>query len=278
MQDTDTIANSVVAAVKDYAAGTLQTEDDYLAVRSILDGGVINRLKLNYESLGAIVVNEPLSFTQKYHQQIAFTLWFVFGGAAFFMVALWRQQKISVELTYKARALTALQVQLREANEHLHELATIDRLTSVLNRHAAEPMLDQVISRSLRSSEVFTLMIIDVDSFKNINDTLGHPTGDAVLKAIAGTLQSRLRGEDILARWGGDEFLIVAQCDDMVSCRLADDLIDAINGAADSLFGATISMGVAKIDPEEGWLHAYKRADNALLKAKDNGKNTIVRA
>lgn len=161
--------------------------------------------------------------------------------------------------------------------EALVELATIDPLTGVRNRHELQLELLKACSQQTRSGTPVTLLVLDIDFFKNINDTHGHIKGDEVLVEIAKLMGKRLRTADRLYRYGGDEFLVLAAGTDADGGRiLAEDLRNTIQNARPSgLPGISISLGVAQYTPPESiseWLH---RADEALYRAKANGRNRV---
>ena len=156
-------------------------------------------------------------------------------------------------------------------------LATIDPLTGVRNRHELQLELMKACSQQTRWGTPVTLLVLDIDFFKNINDTYGHIKGDEMLVEIAGLMSNRLRTTDSLYRYGGDEFLVLAGGTNAEGGRiLAEDLRTTIqNSRPCELSGISISLGVAQYAPPESiseWLH---RADEALYRAKANGRNRV---
>jgi two-component system, cell cycle response regulator len=179
-----------------------------------------------------------------------------------------------------ARRTKDLRDQLRRRNEELERLATTDMLTDLENRRSIQRRLEQAISRSARHGTPLSIVLIDIDHFKQVNDRHGHQAGDEVLREVAARLRTRLRREDSCGRWGGEEFLLVLQdTDGEAATVVAEDLRGRI---ADQPVGSaelpvTISLGVAE------WLREaedalIQRADVALYEAKAAGRNTFRRA
>ena len=168
-------------------------------------------------------------------------------------------------------------------SERLNDLATHDPLTGLLNRHG----LDEVVQRHFgaRPPTPLTLLLLDIDHFKQINDAHGHATGDAVLRGLAQTLAAQVRGGDVVARWGGEEFLVCcAGADTARVSALAERLRQAVDAFGHDLPGGhalrcTVSVGVsAAVDEHPQWQAAVRAADDALYTAKRNGRNCIVLA
>ncbi len=176
------------------------------------------------------------------------------------------------------REVQARTQELVEKNSALELLSTTDALTSVCNRIKLHECLERETERSKRYATPLSLLIIDVDFFKSVNDTYGHPVGDRVLKEIAQILQQHCRGSDTLGRWGGEEFLVICPEADCQSAQaLGEKLRRAI--AAKPLaehIGATISVGVAEFNPNTSTDSLLEAADTALYQAKHQGRNCVA--
>ena len=163
------------------------------------------------------------------------------------------------------------------ANAHLGRQNFTDALTSIPNRRAYDQKLSEEFARSRRTGAALALLMIDIDLFKDYNDTFGHPAGDTALQSVARVLLTSLRPYDFLARYGGEEFVII-----LPATALADALIVAerVRGlVADSEFPHrkfTISIGVAELAPQQGVKALLQAADNALYRAKANGRNQVM--
>ena len=165
-----------------------------------------------------------------------------------------------------------------EATRVMEEVAFTDELTGIHNRRFAEQVLAREFPRFLASpAQPYWLAILDVDHFKQINDRFGHQTGDRVLKAFARELQSSIRDSDWVARWGGEEFiLLLVNVGDIASLTPTLERIrKAVEQHRDvNLPPFTASIGASPVLESDGtWTDAIKRADEALYLAKKNGRN-----
>lgn len=167
--------------------------------------------------------------------------------------------------------------QRNKAEDELRRLATTDHLTGIFNRKRFEELLRQEISRGNRYATRLSVAMFDIDHFKQVNDTHGHEVGDKVLQDVAGLTHENLRETDILARWGGEEFMILALETDQNGIRkLAEKIRHTIaQHRFDSVNTVTASFGVAQYQPGESQTGFLKRLDEALYKAKKAGRNCV---
>ncbi|MEA3642571.1 MAG: GGDEF domain-containing protein [Lamprobacter sp.] len=166
----------------------------------------------------------------------------------------------------------------KRMNAELSRLSMTDALTGLLNRRAIDTLLVQECARCQRTGHPLTVLIFDIDHFKRINDQYGHPQGDQVLTRLASTLQQVIRRTDHLARWGGEEFILLAVDSDLDQAAVIAEHIRAAVQAmvfADQI-RATLSIGVAEYDPQEAVEHVCARADTALYRAKRTGRNRVA--
>jgi diguanylate cyclase (GGDEF)-like protein/PAS domain S-box-containing protein len=175
------------------------------------------------------------------------------------------------------RKITLLNAELRHANAELERLATTDTLTGVWNRRYLAQILASEVGGAKRYDEPLALIMFDIDHFKRINDRHGHLTGDRILRELTQRVRSNLRAADVLARWGGEEFLIlVPHCTVQDAAKLAEKLRILVESEPFSGVGqVTCSFGVAGLQPDEpqdAWL---KRVDDALYAAKSAGRNRV---
>jgi diguanylate cyclase len=181
-----------------------------------------------------------------------------------------------VTLSGIARLKTHL-VQARAQADAMNAAANIDYLTGVANRRATAHVLQQALTRAQELGEMLSVILLDIDHFKQINDTFGHDVGDQVLIEVAGTLRQHLRAADRLGRWGGEEFIIVANAiGDDEAAALAERLRAAV--ATHSYFKVgriTLSLGVATSKAYDTPEVLVKRADAALYQAKQGGRNRV---
>ncbi len=164
------------------------------------------------------------------------------------------------------------------AEQEALNLAQTDQLTGVMNRHGAEPIINQEMARCRRYETPVVMMILDIDHFKRINDTEGHKVGDDALRWLSTTLSQAMRETDQLVRWGGEEFLILLPDTQLKDAEeLAEryrQLIEA--GSPKAVTAFTVSIGVGQLDPIESFSQWYQRTDLALYQAKNSGRNRVV--
>ena len=166
---------------------------------------------------------------------------------------------------------------LRERVAELESMSATDPLTGAWNRLHLERMIDVEISRARRSGLPVSLILLDIDRFKLVNDVHGHLAGDAVLKEIVGRIRERIRDSDLLFRWGGDEFVVLATS---VGYRggaaLAKGLCQIITAGPFANVGPiTVSLGVTEYIRGENAEKWFRRTDEALYAAKAAGRNRM---
>jgi diguanylate cyclase (GGDEF)-like protein len=170
------------------------------------------------------------------------------------------------------------QVILKKQHDALINLAMRDQLTNLYNRHYLLEMANHRVARAMRKKVPVSVLILDVDHFKKINDTQGHVVGDLVLKSLAELLQQLCRQEDILARFGGEEFLIFFdECDEKNATNIAERMRIEIAQLNPAKIPISASIGVAQLKiGEEGFTDLVKRADDAMYHAKKTGRNKVI--
>ncbi len=175
------------------------------------------------------------------------------------------------------------QQELAEALDRIRDLATHDELTGLINRRRMQELMHTEKHRTVRSGRGFCLAMIDIDHFKRVNDRLGHVAGDEVLARVAGTIAAGLRETDIVARWGGEEFLVMFTDTDedtaeRVLLRIQAALAQTPVTEADPLLRITFSAGVGNHLRDETLTRTIDRADRALYAAKAAGRNRVLHA
>lgn len=168
--------------------------------------------------------------------------------------------------------------ELNEKNRELEILSTTDQLTGLYNRRYIDKTIQEEIDRSQRYNAPLSLIMLDVDHFKQVNDTQGHDVGDEVLVAIATLLTEKTRITDTVGRWGGEEFLVlVPQTNAQVCTLLAEKLREAMAKHLHHRAGqVTASFGVAEFEAGGSVNSLIKHADQALYEAKNSGRNRVV--
>jgi diguanylate cyclase len=173
---------------------------------------------------------------------------------------------------------------LERALEDVRREAATDALTGVTNRRGFDMTLRDEAGAAMNSGDDLTLLLTDIDHFKRFNDSWGHQTGDEVLRLVAGTLRQNIRGRDCVARYGGEEFAVILPATALESAIIVGDKLRraveqrdfALRDAAGVAPRITVSIGAACYEPGEplaDWVH---RADGALYRAKEEGRNRVI--
>lgn len=170
--------------------------------------------------------------------------------------------------------------ELMEQNEKLQKLSITDKLTDIYNRVKLDKTLQYEFNRTLRYKHIFSIILMDIDYFKSINDNFGHQIGDDVLIECANLFKDNIRNVDILGRWGGEEFLIICpETNKYEAVQLATDINIAVRNHKFKTYPKkiTISIGVATFNENIQKVEALvSRADKALYEAKNQGRDRIV--
>lgn len=183
------------------------------------------------------------------------------------------------------RANEQLQIEIDERKRHEEKLeyfALHDALTDLLNRRSLEDMLNRTIARAKRGV-VSSLLYMDLDNFKEVNDTVGHAAGDEVLNTLSDLLKAEMRTEDVVFRLGGDEFAILLEGMDSRESLLAAERLRMVVEAhlfelGGRVFRLSLSIGLIEIDGTLSMGELLSQVDAAMYRAKEQGKNRIVKA
>jgi two-component system, chemotaxis family, response regulator WspR len=200
------------------------------------------------------------------------------AGADDFLTKPVAQLELDIRLNAMLR-IKQLTDEIAAANARLAELATTDPLTRLANRRALYEHLDREFQRSQRYGNAFAVLLLDIDLFKRVNDTWGHAVGDRVLVAVSQILRETVRQTDVVGRYGGEEFLVLAPETPHASARVLAERVRARVelGApeADDLPAVTVSVGVASSDVLKvaHFEELIQLADDALYAAKHAGRN-----
>lgn len=200
------------------------------------------------------------------------------------LVGLMRYVRIKRRLMHERailEELTSHNSQLKDESEKYRELSTSDQLTGVLNRHGFDQVMAD-LKRSSTSEDKLALLVLDLDHFKSINDSLGHDMGDQVLKYTAEVIAASIRHSDSLARWGGEEFVVLCpHINEQGADILAEKLrsrVAAIKFPLQPNLQVTTSVGVGYFRLDEDFNDVFKRVDSALYRAKNSGRNRVAKA
>lgn len=207
---------------------------------------------------------------------------FILATAPVFIMKLPMERLLSIYATMILVCVFGFIFSARTENQkkQLTQLATIDSLTLVENRRSLDERLDEVVATQTRIPLPASILVLDLDLFKKINDNYGHIMGDKILIHFADIIKSTIRISDRLYRFGGEEFVVIANNTTIENAgKLAESLRKLVE--KDKMlkkYGVTVSIGVAEmmeVDSKNSWLH---RGDKALYKAKDSGRNIVCLA
>ncbi|MCK4974541.1 MAG: GGDEF domain-containing protein, partial [Sulfurimonas sp.] len=167
--------------------------------------------------------------------------------------------------------------QMEIEKKKIEEKAYIDSLTGVYNRNKFDEVLDYEVKQAKRYHSSLSIAIVDIDHFKQFNDTYGHLLGDEVLSLLAKTIQKNIRDTDVFARWGGEEFVVLMPSTNINEAKTAAEhlrkKVEQIE--LKDIGGITASFGVTQFLEHDNEEELFKRADRALYKAKENGRNCV---
>ena len=255
--------------------------------RYIFDHLALKRFgfSLSNVPLNSIIKNRQYSLWEAYQTEViaAISTFTVLLLLVIFLFVLSRKlyrtrlalAHLNINLETKIEERTA---ELKEANDELKRLSNTDGLTGLMNRRAIQPTINTEMLRKKRFNHSVSFLIFDLDHFKHINDQYGHAAGDRVLVGVAGAVRAAIRNTDSIARWGGEEFVVIAANTNISQAVvLAEKIRKAVESITFENIGTvTVSIGAAEYNFEEDFQQWYERADSALYKAKDGGRNRVI--
>ncbi len=191
------------------------------------------------------------------------------------------KQNLAIGLLITISVIIIVGLLLRRYHYNLERLASTDPLTQAFNRNAFAIIFSQFIKEKNRHFKDLSLILIDIDSFKGVNDKYGHNQGDMVLQTLSKTILGNIRETDVFCRWGGEEFLILlSDCSKDKAVSIAENIREACAmmkfGSGPEPFRITISAGVVEHRAGESQSELIARADRRMFKAKKQGKNQVV--
>ena len=199
---------------------------------------------------------------------------------AFLMILTGRvilDQARANELSKQIKQRELVEQTLHTVNQQLEKLARTDSLTQVHNRRSIQEIGREYDAESKRYNTSYSVIMLDIDYFKDVNDRFGHHVGDKVLQEVANLISEQMRETDYIGRWGGEEFVILSKLTNLKDCKnYAQRLRKAVaEQEIDPIGNITISLGVSAHKPEEKFEDVVRRADKALYTAKDKGRNRV---
>jgi diguanylate cyclase (GGDEF)-like protein len=255
---------------------------NYLEERLGLDGSILNAI---VDEVGETVTKAASMLEIKVGHQPDYRE--IAEAASHGLLALnMSYEELATELEQSLRRQQKLADQLQQRNRELQALALNDKLTGLLNRRAFDEALDREVSRSRRLNKAISLLLIDVDHFKRINDVCGHLAGDRVLQELARLLRRQVREVDVPARYGGEEFAaILPHTGASGAFTAAERIRKAVEAMRVEFEGqrlrTKVSIGIASVHeagPSCTAVSLLRAADDALYEAKESGRNRCVQA
>ncbi len=226
--------------------------------------------------LGIVITKDEI-----YHDlrilSVKFTILFLISLIIVILTSMYFAHKLTYFMYLLEKTVEARTSELKEKIAEVEYLSLTDPLTGISNRRKIESFLKSEIERSSRTGSLLSVIMVDIDHFKQFNDTYGHETGDRVLKEFADTLKTSIRGIDLAGRIGGEEFLIVCPETGLNGAAMvAEKLRAAVESMKiESVDSVTASFGCASFIHGEDWSHLISRSDKALYRAKESGRNRI---
>ncbi len=207
----------------------------------------------------------------------------ILGNVNMLEIEQLRKQLISTssELNSVNRQLQKKNAQLEQATAQLEEMARTDPLTKLSNRRAFYESIVKEVIRFERNKRPFSIVMMDIDHFKKVNDTYGHDCGDYVLVTISNLIRSEIRKQDLLGRWGGEEFImLLPDTDTKGACKLAEKIRTNIEKADFKYFKysftVTLTFGVCEFTQQYKIKECITYADQALYQGKKSGRNKVI--
>ncbi|MEQ8174505.1 MAG: diguanylate cyclase [Syntrophomonadaceae bacterium] len=201
---------------------------------------------------------------------------------------LYARVRSHIELKKSREALAEYAARLERNNnelnillEKLEVMASIDPLTGIFNRREAVNRMNEEISRYKRNNKEFCILMVDIDNFKNVNDTYGHEIGDCVIKHVVEVTRTHLRQHDMVSRWGGEEFLILLPETNALGAHSAAEKIrscieESSVEVRDISISVTVTIGGTEFNPDIDLDANINQADQALYEGKNKSKNCVV--
>jgi diguanylate cyclase (GGDEF)-like protein len=198
-----------------------------------------------------------------------------------FLIFRWRTYALHKRSVMLYKTVQEKTIELQRANEQLTLLTTLDPLTQVYNRRGFTDAIGKEFSKYKRNNELFSIILLDIDFFKCINDNYGHEAGDMVLVKFASLLQKSARNYDVIARWGGEEFIVLlpnTQLKDAIN--IANKYRELVQKnefrVSNAILRVSLTAGVANIENSISIDECIKRADSLLYEGKSLGRDQVL--
>lgn len=270
----DTLANSLIIIAVGVLIGALLPVFKLIAQ---LPSGPVKRSWFELAVLIVVLIAGYASYTYTSWGQASKWQDFIVPGIFFFCAMfVWLTANLSLQTAFDVRRVTILEQE-----------SIKDPLTGLYNRRYLERRMDEEINRAQRYDLPLSVLLIDIDNFKQVNDTCGHQVGDSLLIHLSNLLTSQTRDSDVVSRYGGDELLILTPSTTAASAALlaerlrqkveTDQLKMSSSDQRNQHIPVTVSIGIASLGPEvDDTENLIKHADEALYRAKQEGRNRVI--
>ncbi|NLK45570.1 MAG: GGDEF domain-containing protein [Treponema sp.] len=275
MLSAQKMAQELLAGLQQYIK-TETFHTSYSISLPIVDWTAIEKYSLVKEAIpsDALILHKPVPFYITHAKAILILVNILLAAFIFILLTS------SILIIRAYRKLRKTNEDLAEARKKAEELFLYDTLTGLFNRRGIEPRIEYELNRKKRFGGSVSLLMVDIDFFKHVNDTYGHDIGDNVLVKVSETLLDHRRSTDLVSRWGGEEFLILlADTEENRAILIAEKIrIACSNIRFSETNNITVSIGVAEVKQDESFESWFKRTDTALYTAKNSGRNKTVSA
>lgn len=278
--DSETLARNTFQAIEDFRHEGKFSSKGYSNVIPMFDWNALQAHEIDDRSLpeGSRLINQPATFIERHRNAIIAGLAFLVATLMLMSVRLGYLSSMMKKLREINEKLLEKELELQNINSVLNDMAMRDPLTHLHNRRAMIPLIDEAFRRSNRYGTAACLILCDIDHFKRINDRHGHQTGDAALIFVAQQLINTVRASDSVARWGGEEFLILLPETTLENGTLLAEKIRAHIAAGRFLQGEhhiTVSASVVALGAGMSFNACFDALDAALYDAKAAGRNRV---
>lgn len=289
VEDSNSIANQTAELFAQYGCNSEHAIDCH-TMQDLVDNGSFNLIITDYYLKGRETGDDVIEYVRSHPNQEKSSIpilvvssesnhdkriSFLRKGANDFIIKPYDTNELLVRSSNLMHTHKIIK-QFKQQQQDLMKLASTDQLTGLYNRHTLFELAPKYISNAFRLSASLSMLVIDIDHFKAVNDEHGHSVGDLVLSEVAKALQRACRKEDIAVRFGGEEFVLVfTNCNSENALWKAETIRQEIQKLHPNNLAITVSIGVAELHSNDDLKSLFVRADSAVYQAKNSGRNKV---